>query len=67
MNELGIYLYVSLCGLCVIQAFAGAEEDEDDMLDFYTQDKMSNYDAVLGDEPEQPHSFTKPSGKTNFL
>lgn len=36
------------------------EEDEDG--DIYGSEQMSNYDLTLGDEPEDLHKFTKPSG-----
>ena len=44
------------------QAFGvGIEEDEDDV-DIYGKDKMSDYDMTLGDEPDDLHNFTKPRG-----
>ena len=39
----------------------GIEEDEEDV-NIYGGERMSDYDMSLGDEPDDLHKFTKPSG-----
>lgn len=52
----------------VLQAFGVGIEEEDEDGDIYGGNEgMSNYDMTLGDEPEDLHKFTKPSGWLHVL